>query len=425
MKQNYFVIFSFSLLANSMNAQDLALYRTFGEDTIVKCFDATDGIYLSSTTIWAGTNKGVVSLSDWGGLSSFDSLNSPLPSNEITALDVSNDETTIWVGTDKGLCRYYPGYMWAYFNTVNSSLPSDSITCILDFSNDSVWIGTKNGLVLYLTTQDTFLLFDTSNSLLRSNRIQCLERYYFIPSGYSPEVLYVGTDSGMISILGSQWSLFITSNSGLLCNDIRAIDVSFNSDLIHPSLWIATYGGGVSHLVDTSWSSYTTSNSLIKKDSIDFIDDAFDVDCGSRDDSLYVLDSYSSNYFSVNQWPPIPHPIASVSRHRANGCWLWVSTEHEIYRADRTEGIFQPDISQVQWQATIIRNQLYLFNLPSSQQFVTLTVYDVLGNLILKRQFIDHSSSENFEIPAISNGIYLVTLRGENQIEAVKTAKTE
>ncbi|MFQ5629623.1 MAG: two-component regulator propeller domain-containing protein, partial [bacterium] len=78
---------------------------------------------------------------------------------------VRNDEYSIFVGSANGLVVINKENLeFTVLNKSNSPLPTTKINC-LEFDNtNTLWIGTDRGLVNYNTWQ----IFDTSNSLLKS-----------------------------------------------------------------------------------------------------------------------------------------------------------------------------------------------------------------------------------------------------------------
>ncbi|MBK9730551.1 MAG: T9SS type A sorting domain-containing protein [Chitinophagaceae bacterium] len=424
MWQKYILTISVLFSINNVQGQQLYLdlYQTIGEDTSIQCMDATDAYSIWGTELWVGTDKGLFNISNSGKVL-FDSFNSPLPDNDITAVDESND---VWVGTNHGICRIdMPSVSWNCYNTSNSSLTSDSITSILAIGYDSVWIGTRNGLVLYTSLNDTFESFTALNSLLPGNNIQCLERYYFNPDQNYQKPLYVGTDSGMVIINGNNWKVYTTINSPLTSNDIRslAIDDFHFPDL---SLWIGSYGGGIIHLDDTAWTSYCTNNQLIKTDSLDFTAFIwFGEITGSKSDSLYLRAEGYEDEFQTFQ-SDISNPLTAVSINRGNGSWLWVATANEIYRGDFTGSINSISSAIPKWKASIEGNKLILSEIPVSTEKLILKIYDLTGKCYFQQQFVNYSHSSNmFDIPELSTSTYIVQLQQSNKIETVKVIKAK
>lgn len=424
MKQKYlFAIFALLSISKAQGQLSMELYKTIGADTSIQCMDAANAYSIAGTELWVGTNKGLFNFSDNSKVF-YDSLNSPLPDNNITAVDIGNDQSYVWVGTHHGICRIeIPGLSWTCFNTSNSSLASDSITSIISLGYDSVWIGTRNGLVLYRGINDTFEVFTIDNSLLPGNHIQCLERYFFVPDQNYQKPLYVGTDSGIAIINGGDWKVFTTANSPLTNNDIRSLAID---DLHFPylSLWIASYGSGIIHLEDTTWTFYNTNNQLIKMDSLDFIAYIWSGEItGSRNDSVYIRSEGYEDAFLTFQ-SDISHPITAVSINRGNGSWLWVATANEIYRGDFTQAITSVSSETPNWKAALEGEKLFLSEVPLSNEKRMLKLYDPTGKCFFEKQLVQQSSSSlTFDIPELSLGTYLVQLLQSGKTETLKVIK--
>lgn len=394
---------------------------SFGADTFIHCMDGGYGYILYDAPLWVGTNYGVFGIIV--GNEHFDSLNSPLPSNYITAFDLHYSDNRLWIGTNQGLCRKdYGGNYWTCFNSSDNDLPSDSITCILDADHDSIWIGTRNGLVLYLQALDSFQWFNTSNSLLPSNHITCLEKFSFEPHYDFPYPIFVGTESGLLGINNNNWTEYDTSNSTLTNNHITAITADGFSPNVNA--WIATFGGGVNHLNNDTFITYTTSNQKIKSDTLQFIESLFDgniVYTGNGFDSLYSFNYFTDNFAA--EW--ISKPVASASQNRGNGDWGWIGTDHEIYTFDFTEGI-QEIKNSIQWKATIDNDMVYLFNLPPLYGKTSLKIIDMCGNIMEEQAFsISQSSSKSFTIPHLAGGIYIVQLQSSLFSQAIRVLKPD
>lgn len=426
----YLLWFLFFFIANRSSAQwYFELYQNFQSDTIIQCMDAEDGYYLEDTKLWIGTNHGVVVFSKFDTLF-YDSLNSPLVDNHITAIDAANEAGVVWVGTNHGLLRLDPYSGWSSYTLTNSSLPSDSITCILDFSNDSVWIGTRNGLVLYTNQDDSFQLFNTENSQIPGNHIQCLERSYFIPYSYYPEPLYVGTDSGLLVIDGNQWKAYTTSNSSLTSGDVRSLSVN-NVTGASPKLWMSSYGAGVASLYDTIWTFYNTTNQLLKTDSVDFIRFFFGAlygegeIAGSIKDSVYMRFDYPIEDTFKTQ-DEIAHPVTATIINRGNGVYIWIATSNEIYRRAFLTGIDEASPEIPKWKAHLEGTTLFISELPMPNDGLLLKIYDLPGRCLFERPLNAYSfNSVSIAIPDFSEGIYFVQLQHNRMLETLKTVKLD
>ncbi|CAN5418369.1 hypothetical protein BH11BAC1_BH11BAC1_13790 [soil metagenome] len=92
--------------------------------------------------VWMGTDSGLAKY-DGNSFTIFDSLNSSLTSNYILSLFA--DGSDIWIGTHDGVFLF-DGTNWTHFDSGNSPLPADTINCFARNGNDTVWMGTPNGI---------------------------------------------------------------------------------------------------------------------------------------------------------------------------------------------------------------------------------------------------------------------------------------
>lgn len=382
---------------------------SFGTDTYIHCMDGGYGYTLFDAPLWVGTNRGLFGI--LGTSEYYDSLNSSLPSNYITAIDLHYSDNNLWVGTNHGFCKKGWANIWTCFNTANSGLPYDSITCILDADQDSIWIGTRNGLVLYLQAQDSFQLFNTANSLLPSNHITCIEKFSSEPFYHISFPLFIGTQSGLVCIRSDGWTAYDTSNSGLSNNHITAIASVDGSP--NTNAWIATSGGGVSYLNSDTFANFTTSNNKIKSDTLHFIESLFNgytVFTGNQFDSVYTFAPYNDSTFNTG-WNSIAKPVLSASQSRGNGDWGWIGTDHDIHTFDFTEGIAEIE-KLIQWKASFDKEMINLFNIPYLVGDIQLTIFDLYGRVITSNIFTNNpASSKSLPIPFLPYGVYIVNLQ--------------
>ena len=415
MYHKYLLIAALICLFSFAEAQEYS----FGADIYIHCIDGGYGYIQYDAPLWVGTNHGVYSVI--GGNDYFDSLNSPLPSNYITAIDLHYTDNNLWIGTNAGFCKKdASGNFWECFTTTNSGLPSDSITCMLDAGHDSIWIGTRNGLVLYLQALDSFQLFTTFNSLLPSNQVTCLERFSFEPMDDFPFPLFIGTTAGIAYIKNNNWTVFDTSNSGLSSNYITAIAADWWTDT---DAWIATAGGGANHLIADTFINYMTSNQKIKSDTLQFIESLFDGDgvyTGNSFDSLYLLDYFDDKFTTAD----ISKPVTSAFQRRGNGEWGWIGTDHDIYTFDFTEGIAEGK-HPVLWQAAIHGTIVYLFNIPPFYGKTSLKIIDLLGQTVVEKTLsAGQTSAQQLTIPPLAAGVYLVQLQNATMSASVRVLKS-
>lgn len=129
--------------------------------------------------------------------------------NEVTALLVT--EKYIWIGTTHGIYfRKKNKSRVFHLDRQNSIMPSDTVTCMVSDADGEVYIGTTNGLVHY--DRFTFLLLDTENSALKSNRViglACL----------NGKEIYAATEDQGITLFSGLTSKSYTRENGQLSSN--------------------------------------------------------------------------------------------------------------------------------------------------------------------------------------------------------------
>jgi type IX secretion system substrate protein len=154
-----------------------------------------------------------------GAWTIYDTTNSPVPSNEIHALEFDNSNNT-WAGTKSGLAKF-DGFSWNIYNTFNSGLLSDNITGLRSDGND-LWVGTTAGAAVY--DGSNWNIYNTSNSGIASDTVL---NFAFGNNGE----IWMGTTRGVSQFHNNVWTTFNSSNSGLTANVISTMEVDFNNDL--------------------------------------------------------------------------------------------------------------------------------------------------------------------------------------------------
>lgn len=135
----------------------------------------------------------------------------------------------IWIGTEQGL-NIYDGINFKQIQSDSNNPTSiqESTISSMVFDNDSVWIGTRDGLVLMdIVTKKCKKINLGDNTDVRT--------LYFEKNH---EILWVGTNSGLVkyNIKSGEFIEFNTENSNLTHNIVR--DIYKDSD---NNLWVATF----------------------------------------------------------------------------------------------------------------------------------------------------------------------------------------
>ncbi len=259
--------------------------------------------------VWMGTNENGAVRDDGSNWNVFDSKSNGIyPSNDVNGI-ASDQNQGVWtVGFSwrvsgstmgksyfEGGASYYDGTKWTTYNLAKGNFPSNDVECVAVDKNNNVWFGTYDkGVVKY--DGSTWTTYDTSNSQLPSNDVNCCVVD-------SQNNIWFGTNNGVAKFDGASWTVRNSQNSGLpydyissmavdktgkiwfldwnwvnynlLGNYIVSYDgVQWNSwsapspahcfcvDSTN-SVWVGTYGNGVSKFNGSSWTTFTTANSAI------------------------------------------------------------------------------------------------------------------------------------------------------------------
>jgi ligand-binding sensor domain-containing protein len=193
--------------------------------------------------IWVGTTGGLVKVdtTTLQPVQFFNTANSGLPSNDISALTVDN-QGNIWIGTkNKGLARYN-GSNFAYYR--QSVIGSDIVNAVA-MENDTIWVGTNSGAAKFDQTGWT-----------RYTRLNSLPSDTVTSIAFGFGVGWFGTAKGILEYENRQ---FFNQNANLPDQYITSVSVWPDTPL---SPWVGMQNNGVAHYLGTAWNLYTTSSGL-------------------------------------------------------------------------------------------------------------------------------------------------------------------
>lgn len=192
---------------------DTTIWVTYNKSTSGIPVENLSAILIDRNDVkWIGTlGEGVLRF-DGTTFRSYNSANSSLPNNFITAM--AFDGADLWAGTKEGLAVMRGG-SWTAYKTDNSILPENYITSICIDKNGTKWIGTRKGLVRIEGTQ--WKLFDNLNSGLPNSEVQAVAA-----DGGGKLWLGIGM-FGLVSYDGTNWSMFTKENTALPGRDVTAL----------------------------------------------------------------------------------------------------------------------------------------------------------------------------------------------------------
>lgn len=113
---------------------------------------------------------------------------------------------------------------WVTYTTLNSDIPTDDITCIGIDNNNHVWAGTTDkGLIWY--DWKVWHIFNKENSFLPGNHVPCIKVN-------TDGKIWVGTDAGLAIIDNGLWEIFNSANTGMPLDYVSTLDVSQSGNVL-------------------------------------------------------------------------------------------------------------------------------------------------------------------------------------------------
>ena len=164
--------------------------------------------------------------------------NSPLPFNTVRCLEYSNQ--TLWIGTDHGLAKFENETNWTIYNSINSPLWNDNIRALKNDGDSLIWIGTIQG-GLFKFDGSEWTNYTPENSGVGDFLVRAIE---IDLNGH----IWVATTEGLYMYDRNTWMSW-TSNDGLLSNNISTICAGLNTK------YVGTINGGV--LYFDAFNNYT------------------------------------------------------------------------------------------------------------------------------------------------------------------------
>ena len=152
---------------------------------------------------------------------------------------------------------YAQNPQWITYDTSNSKLPCNWITTLAIEEQGTIWIGTGRrhsypvqytGAGLVSLDGTDWVVYDTSNSEIPGNYITAI-------ATEDNGTKWIGTRFGLAAFDGTNWLIYDSANSELPSNRVFSIAIDTSG-----VKWIGTQHG-LATIDGNSWSVYTTSNS--------------------------------------------------------------------------------------------------------------------------------------------------------------------
>jgi ligand-binding sensor domain-containing protein len=389
---------------------------------------------------WIGTGNGLVKYNDEDWIV-YDTSNSDLPSNLINCLSLDN-YGKLWVGTPLGLASF-DGNNWETFTPDNSGIPAENVTS-LKTDSSGVWVGTMDhatyvngGLGYY--DGNTWTVYKKENSPLPDNRIMSLN--------ISSSVLWIGTINGLARLQNGYWEVYQQDSIALNANDdIAAISFDSTRNIwlacrAMPQILASVIEGGLAKFDQSEWTIFTYHNTPLPQNanSINYIYvDRFNNIWSAlwyQDEAIYSTWGIGlAKFDGTNEWQIYSNNyttyIYCITMDNSNH--LWIGTLYGLSE------MIDPSITEIQTKNNFNKPDKYSlsqnypnpfnpttniqFSIPHSG-FVTLKVYDVLGNEI--RTLVNEEKTAGtynieFDGSNLASGIYFYVLRAGDFVQSRK-----
>jgi ligand-binding sensor domain-containing protein len=259
-------------------------------------------VLVDGDRVWAGTEGGLALLEN-GGVRTF-GRSEGLPFPVVTALAQSALTGDLWIGTMGGLARLSAGRIDA-FTQLNSGLVNDVIYGVAVDGAD-VWVATAAGLSRYNTRDNTWEIFDISNTLM--NEPWC----YAVTAAESG--IYVAVWGGGVVIRERASGRFREHRDpdgemeiDLFRDDGLVHDVTSSVAVSGGVMWVGTYFG-LSRYDGRHWNSYSEQDSGLAGDFINSL--------ASDGDVVWIATDQGLSRFDFKSWHTWKHSGPRGFEHR-------------------------------------------------------------------------------------------------------------
>lgn len=379
---------------------------------------------------WIGTSSGLVKFSgnEW---TLYNKYNSGLTSNVINDIEIDKNGI-LWIATGNyldlasglntgGVSTFDGENNWGRFSRLNSGVPQDYVTSIEIDKNNVKWIGCRSG-----------------GGLVKYND-KNWEKVTFIDNRYSSNVMDMKIDRDGKLFVILEYGDFIyfdgvTWKSVKFTSDLSEMtNISFDSE---NNIWVG-YKNGIIKFYSEGYTIYSSNNSCIPNDiSVQWVE----VDA---EDNIW----FSSNLYGITKWNEMD--CASYNSENSgligkNVRYFYIDENNTKWISDYGLSLFNENgIVNIEEKIIPKKYQLYQnfpnpfnpmttikYSIPNvetlhatSQQNVTLKVYDLLGREI--KTLVDGTQiAGNYEVTFdgsnLSSGIYFYRLRVDSFSKLMK-----
>ena len=361
--------------------------------------------------VWAISRDKGISVISVNGKATTNFTNEPSKSNSLLsnqAYDAFKDlDGSVWIGTYEGLNIFVEdSKSFVSYTMENSNLPSNRINSIYQSREGKFWIGTFSGLAT--GSPNLFAKIDRNNSHLSSNSVNAFSE---TPDGS----LWVGTDDGLNRLRPGQKTFDWINESTYPSISTPDVMSLLSIDNI---LWVGTFNGGLNRL-DTSNNQHTVYthnnfdvNSIAANGITSLLHTASEnILIGTFGGGLSIYREETDDFINLKN---IPGDQSSLSNDNVIALFqdslglIWVGTEKGLNRFDPVNHTFESFFSNSGDNNSISSDMVWAFFEDEKQQLWlgtrggSLNRWDADDRKASRDNF--HHYSENISLP--SSNIY-------------------
>lgn len=249
--------------------------------------DKVLAVAIDEQRVWAGTESGLALIEN-GRVRVID-RGERLPFPVVTALSVAPGGD-LWIGTMGGLGRLSGG-QFESFTQLDSGLASDVVYGVAAGESD-VWVATAAGLSRYRVGQQTWEIYDTTNTLMHEPWCYAV--------ALDAEDVYVAVWGGGVIVREHRSGTFREHRDpdgemeiDLFRDDGLLHDVTSAIALSNDVMWVGTYFG-LGRYENRRWQSYSIADSGLVGDFINVL--------AARDGAVWIGTDQGLGRFDSHTW---------------------------------------------------------------------------------------------------------------------------